>query len=380
MASCPPTVANDFRSDLGTATEDVQRGISAGCSAASNTHWDKWVEFTNLLGLDPFLHSIQDKVPILQVFLLRVRTGQLAAQGRQVKSRSAEDYLRSVAQTYLSLGAPDPRADDAGNVDFRIRQMLKAYSKTDPAPNRVKPVPVPVLRRVLAVAHAANDVFLEATADMICIAFFFLLRPGEYTVSPADSTPFELKDVQLFLGQRRLTLATALQAEILSATFASLTFDRQKNSVRGKVIGHATSGDLTLCPVRALGRRVLHLRSHNAAPSTPLAGAFTDTGHKLVKPSHITDAIRLAVTYLGPSLGFLPGDVSARCLRAAGANALLCGGVDTDVIRLLGRWRSDEMLRYLHTQANPLLRTFASQMLTGGHFTLIPNQLVPVDP
>ena len=76
-------------------------------------------------------------------------------------------------------------------------------------------------------------------------------------------------------------------------------------------------------------------------------------------------------------MGFLPQDVSARCLRAAGANALLCGGVDTDVIRLLGRWRSDEMLRYLHTQAGPVLRDFSRKMLAGGSFTLIPNQHVP---
>ena len=199
----------------------MQRGVSTGRSAASNTHWDKWVEFVNILGLDPFLHSIQDKIPILQVFLLQVRTGQLAAQGRQIKSRSAEDYLRSVAQTYLTLGAPDPRADDAGNVDFRIQRMLKSYSKADPAPNRVKPVPVQVLRRIMAVALASNDPFLIATADMICVAFFFLLRPGEYAISPSESTPFELKDVQLFIGQRRLNLETALDAELLSATFAS---------------------------------------------------------------------------------------------------------------------------------------------------------------
>jgi hypothetical protein len=56
--------------------------------------------------------------------------------------------------------------------------------------------------------------------------------------------------------------------------------------------------------------------------------------------------------------------------------ALLCANVDTDRIRLLGRWRSDEMLRYLHVQAEPLMRNFSSLMLTGGHFTLIPNHEV----
>ena len=380
METCPASTSADFRRDLSAATEDVQRGVSAGRSAAGNTQWDKWVLYTTQLGLDPFLTTIKDKVPILQVFLRRVRFGKLSAQGRQIKSRSAEDYIRTVAQTYLTLGSDDPRSDSDGKVDFRLRRMLKAYAKDDPAPNRVKPVPVPVLHHILSVASTTADPLIIATADMICIAFFFLLRPGEYTVSPAESTPFELKDVQFFMGQRRLDINTALEAEILSATFASLTFDKQKNSVRGEVIGHAPSGHLSLCAVRAIGRRVLHLRSHNALPSTPLASAFTATGLQHVKPSQITDALRMAVQFLGPSLGFLPTDVSARCLRAAGANALLCGGVDTDVIRLLGRWRSDEMLRYLHTQANPLIRTFSRQMLAGGTFTLIPNQLVPVNP
>ena len=255
--------------------------------------------------------------------------------------------------------------------------MLKAYSNQDPPPNRVKPVPIPVVRRIMAIANASNDPFNLAIADMICIAFFFLLRPGEYTISTAESTPFEFKDVQLFHGHTRLQLTTASQAQIMSSTFASLTFDKQKNAVRGEVVGHAPSGALDLCPVRAISRRIIHLQSHNAPANTPLAHVFTAEGLQQIKPSHITTAIRLAVTYLGPSLGFLPSDVSARCLRAAGANALLCGGVDTDIIRLLGRWRSDEMLRYLHTQAGPVLRDFSRKMLAGGSFTLIPNQQVP---
>ena len=87
---------------------------------------------------------------------------------------------------------------------------------------------------------------------MICIGFFFLLRPGEYAISPSESTPFELKDVQLFFGQSKLDLATASDAALLSATFGSLTFDKQKNGVRGEVIGHGPSGNPALCPVRAL--------------------------------------------------------------------------------------------------------------------------------
>ena len=56
----------------------------------------------------------------------------------------------------------------------------------------------------------------------------------------------------------------------------------------------------------------------------------------------------------------------------------LCSKVEPDIIRVLGRWRSDEMLRYLHLQAAaPLMQDYSRRMLADGTFTLIPNQWVP---
>ena len=63
---------------------------------------------------------------------------------------------------------------------------------------------------------------------------------------------------------------------------------------------------------------------------------------------------------------------------------MLCGGVDSDRIRLIGRWRSDEMYCYLHVQAQPIMAGVAATMLRGGDFRLnnpplptIPNGLPP---
>ena len=217
----------------------------------------------------------------------------------------------------------------------------------------------------------------QAVADMICLAFFFLLRPGEYTATNSESTPFRVCDVQLFVGLRRLDINSASDDELRSATFGSLTFTTQKNGVRGEVIGLTRSGNPHFCPVATLVRRILHLRANNADPTTPLSMYF-DGSWKAVTPSDITNALRLSVLALGPhNLGFHPSDISARCLRAAGAMALLCAHVDTDLIRLLGRWRSDEMLRYLHLQAQPVMRDFSARMLSGGNFVLNPNESVP---
>ncbi len=94
-----------------------------------------------------------------------------------------------------------------------------------------------------------------------------------------------------------------------------------------------------------------------------------------VTASYLT-CIRNAVAALGPDLGFLPSEVLARCLQTLGATALLLAQVDPDIIGLIGRWRSDEMLRYLHVQAYPLMKDYARKMLAG-QYTLIPNHLIP---
>ncbi|KAL7478873.1 hypothetical protein ACHAW6_004622 [Cyclotella cf. meneghiniana] len=62
----------------------------------------------------------------------------------------------------------------------------------------------------------------------------------------------------------------------------------------------------------------------------------------------------------------MPSDISARCLHAAGAMALLLVQVNPEVIRLICRWCSDEMLCYLHAQAQPLMKTYAQHMLHAG--------------
>jgi hypothetical protein len=257
------------------------------------------------------------------------------------------------------MGSKDIRKDGLGGIDFRLQRQLRSYRRLDPAPDRVKPIPIQVIMHVLSAAYCANGtVGTQCIADMICIAFFFLLRPGEYTGTTGVTHPFLLRDVQLFIGQRRLSNLTASLADIGAATSVSLTFTDQKNGVRGEVVSHSRSGSPLTCPVLAITRRVIHLREHNAPLDAPLASYYTTARRSTVSAKNVTDTLRISVAALGPSLGFLPKDVSARSLRAGGATALLCADVDAQKIRMLGRWQSDAMLRYLHATR----RSFSSSV------------------
>ena len=230
----------------------------------------------HMLQVDPYLSDIEDPITLLQVYGQRYRTGQLAPHQRPVRSRTVEDSWRAIGQTLAMLGAPDPRHNIHGDIDFRLQRQLRGYARLDTPPNRVKPVPLSVIRHVLALAFEQHNPEAQAIADMICLAFYFLLRPGEYTGNPSNTTPFTIADVQCYIGQQRITAPLLTLQHLPRLTFVTLTFTTQKNGVRGEVIGLGRSGDPILCPVLALSRRLHHLLS-NQAPLDHTLGYFLRT-------------------------------------------------------------------------------------------------------
>ena len=84
------------------------------------------------------------------------------------------------------------------------------------------------------------------------------------------------------------------------------------------------------------------------------------------------DLVKRIVASSGAPFGLQPGHVTAKSLRASGAMALLIAQVDQDLIRLIGRWKSDSMLRYLHISALPVLHNHAKSMWLLGDYTFHP--------
>ena len=87
----------------------------------------------------------------------------------------------------------------------------------------------------------------------------------------------------------------------------------------------------------------------------------------------ISKTLKTPVGFCGPNLRFEVKNVYARSLRAAGAVDILYSGVDSKIINLIGRWRSNKMLRYLHVQVEPLMRKFSQIMLMHGHYPFLPH-------
>ena len=142
-----------------------------------------------------------------------------------------------------------------------------------------------------------EDTFAQATADLALIAFYYLLRIGEYTIKSTaklgksntkQTVQFKLKDVTLTFfskdkkGRIRQLPRNALKREMMTADSAALKLDNQKNGWKAACIHQETNGEQVKCPVRALARRVLHLRENKAKGKTILCKVYEEDGERYV--------------------------------------------------------------------------------------------------
>jgi hypothetical protein len=371
LAALPVATLDALQRDSSAIEEAMQRGRSKGRSSSQITYERIWLKFCKQHQLDPLLAHESHPTAWFQAFAEQIRVGRISASGKPVRSKTVADAIQLVAQTFSFVDAPDPRMlTGTQTIHPHLKLQLKGYEKDDPSPGRVKPIPLPILHHAAAIAHTAADAISLAMADMMWLAFFFLLRPGEYTQPAEDSHPFRIEDVRLWCNEIAIDCFTGTPNELLNCTFVSLVFTTQKNGTLGETIGHGATDNPAACPVQAVVRRILYLRQFQAPPTTFLCAI----GPSLLPltSSGITTLLRQACIALGNPSGYQPTEITAKSLRASGAMALLNGGVDHEIIQLIGRWKSDSSLRYLHVQAHNLMNGFSSIMLQGGNYNLIP--------
>jgi len=330
--------------------------------------WKAWTEHnTEFYGTDPS-HQAPDTDRLL-TFAVAVREGRYGL-GDQVKVQSVERALRHVAQKFVLDGHPDPRRASPAqqSLDLPIARLIKSYQDEDPPPQPKLALPVSTIT-ALALNYRWTP-HLDAVTDLVTIAFFYLLRVGEYTCpgNPRDkrTIPIRICDVRLWrqggLLPHSSTLATLLTAD--SATFC---IANTKNGTKGAVIHHDAFGG-PICPIAALARRIANLRHH--PPSTNLDTVYHSSG----RVTRVTDrdigiAVRWGAVSDGLLLrGYTMERISSHSLRAGGAMALKLSGSSDSTIMRVGRWTSLTYLTYIHTQIGALTAGVAKLMSTAFTF------------
>ena len=152
------------------------------------------------------------------------------------------------------------------------------------------------------------------------------------------------------MGQLQLDVFGAKASQLRAADRSGMTFTVQKIGVPGEILEHARSGALHACHVVGFAELCLLLRKHGAPHDAPLGTYREIPSGPLchIKSRDFTKALKSAARVHGAEFGIGPDDVSAGCLCSTGAMVIFCGSVDSSRIRLLSRWQSLTMLRYLH--------------------------------
>jgi hypothetical protein len=183
---------------IGTATVD---------GAKRNRSWKAWTEHNrSLYGTDAAEHKQVDTDKLL-MFAVAVREGKYGLGG-PVKVQSVERALRHIAQKFVLDGCPDPSKSSPAqqSLDLPISRLIKSYRDSDPPPEPKLALPISTITAI-----ANNYKFsphLEAVADLVTIAFFYLLRVGEYTSqsSPRNKRTIPLRQCDVKLWQRGTSL------------------------------------------------------------------------------------------------------------------------------------------------------------------------------
>ncbi|KAL7561530.1 hypothetical protein ACA910_022684 [Epithemia clementina (nom. ined.)] len=288
LAPSPTITRHHFLDDLRLATQTARESVSSSRAHAVEKVWlTTWVLFCQELGFHPLLTYAPDKIPILQVFATRVRDGRASRSRRPVHADTVADELLHVAKTFTSLGARDPRLTDSGQIDPRLSALIKGMKNRDPAPNRVQPIPVQLLHSAHHLATLAGDPASLACIDMAWIAFFYLLRAGEYCLT-SDNLPICGRHISLCVGSTPINPFECPLANLNRVTTLAITFENQKNRQRGEMVAHACSCHSYACPTRLLARRIAYLCSHGADTSSPLCSYFLTQQRHLVTSTNIT--------------------------------------------------------------------------------------------
>jgi hypothetical protein len=239
-------------------------------------------------------------------------------------------------------------------------------------PQLAVPVAVPI--EMAREGYATSSTRAQATGDLGLIAFFYLLRVGEYTaprvvvkngriVHATRTKQFRVMDVGFFKDGKLLHKKSPL-AKLLEADSATLKISNQKNGRMGQTIHHKTSEGFNSC-VRALARRIHHILT-NGGNKHSLISTYHD-GDKLntVTPDDIRRSIRRSIKTLKlHEAGLDPDLVGTHSLRAGGAMALKLNKEDDSVIMKYGRWSSNTFLMYIHNQIGHLAEGISTKMST----------------
>lgn len=309
-----------------------------------------------------------ERIELFTSFAQWVRDGN-CGNGSRVRAATVQVALCAIGKTFEMDGRPNPTYRSEGKYWLAIERLIEAFRRQDPPAQHKLAVPVALLEHLQDIRETSPSPKVQAICDMCTIAFYYLLRVGEYTghrkTDRRRTKQFRVCDITFYDKSHNIIPNTASLPVLYTARKATMRITNQKNGARGSIISHDRSGTKA-CPVRALARRVHTIITHPKCSNKDIISTYTSPAAKDPRPLQAGDINKMIKTAARAlrldKQGFPPDAVSSHSLRAGGAMAMHLNGIDRDTIRKQGRWSSDTFLMYIHEQISAFSAGLSSRM------------------
>ena len=165
-------------------------------------------------------------------------------------------------------------------------RLVEGLKQEDPPATPQLAIPVAVPEQVLSMAMKQEKNKAKAVGDLALIAFYYLLRMGEYTqpkfvtvegkkVRATRTVQFTIENIGFFKDNKILPRGSPLK-KLLTADSCTLKITNQKNGQMGETI-HQNKIHLVFCPVKGLARRVNHILSHDGTTTNLLCDIWDES-------------------------------------------------------------------------------------------------------
>ena len=384
MERVPLTQKVDVQNNILSAWEAIDSGVVAATSSTRTRYWNKWVPFAGLFNIDPFLQNVDpiERDIVVTAFAARVRSGALG-RGKQVSAGEVRSALAAISKTIELAGQQSPLYRGNQKYTLPIERCIEGMKRQDPPATLQLALPVTVTAALHETAYPTSSPKHQAVDDLASVAFYYLLRVGEYTqprmtkkngkwVRATRTVQFHVGDIGFFKNGKVLSRWSPLK-KLLQADGATLKITNQKNGRMGETVYHETVPDLAHGPIQSLARRVHNILHNGGSEDNLLCDYITEEGvWKSITSTDMRKDLRATVVALGLSKrGIDPDLVGVHSLRAGGAMAMKLHGLDDTTIMKMGRWTSLTFLMYIHSQIAHLGKNISSKMSTPLPFTNI---------
>ena len=313
--------------DLRLAQEAADHAVTSGTNAKQANALEHWETFCDARGLQCTFEGMcrEDILIALKLYLQQYRTCKLPHQQRTskdiVRAATIAAELSAAGQALVNMDQANPFKDvTTGKWYACISRQLRGYARDDPPSQRAWPVTVAMLEHLCSMPPPGEcpSYKWRAIQDLCIIAFFFLLRPGEFCLSGSEiGQPFRFQDITFHRpGARCLGHHLPSNDANITSTAVELCFVDQKSKHKGdRVMLHAT-GDDRICPVKAMERRIRDTLHVHPTESTRFHLWWSPTkGFQPIKLQDINEAIKVAASAVESETGIPPSLVSGASFR-----------------------------------------------------------------